>query len=153
MYSTLPIRQRRNVLLALSTFWILSSAAGTSAILYEPNRLTEAMGPVTTAAWGAVLAAAGLAAAVGVALRHYRVEWVASWFSAAASSPYILAIWWLVAEGELNRLTQAFFMSAILVAFLKRAASCSAHAAKMRVLHEEVKYLGDLDLSSGSGHG
>ena len=141
MYSTLPPKQRRYVLITLSLYWLLVAAGGSTSIVFEPNRITESMGEYTTNAWGTVVLISGLAAVVGVTFRRYRIEWIAAWMAAAGISPYVLAIWWLVADGEPFRLTQGFMMTALLVSFLKRATSCSAHAAKMRELHKEVMIL------------
>ena len=141
MYSTLPPKQRRYVLITLSLYWLLVAAGGSTSIVFEPNRITESMGEYTTNAWGTVVLISGLAAVVGVTFRRYRIEWIAAWMAAAGISPYVLAIWWLVADGEPFRLTQGFMMTALLVSFLKRAMSCSAHAAKMRELHKEVMIL------------
>jgi hypothetical protein len=86
----------------------------------------------------AAIALASMAsiAALGVAANNYRLEWVASWFAATALAPYALVYWYTVFTENIERMSSAFLLTALLGFFVTRAIMCSAHAERLRLLHE-----------------
>lgn len=143
MYSGLPRRQRRLVKVTLAAAWVLAGAGGLSAIIVSPNTIVAELGILVVFGWGSIAAVSSVIAALGVLFKRYRWEWWASWFASAGIVPYVGTVWWLVFAGETTRLTQAFLVSSLMAFFALRAQLCAAHAAKLRVMHEEAVTNGD----------
>lgn len=138
MYSTLPPKYRHRVQWALVACWLTLVGAGYSAIIDPPATVLFELGGILNAFWGALLGTAATVAAVGVATSHYRWEWIAAWLATAGAAPYAVTVWWLIfAESALDP-THGFVASLALMMCIKRVQSCSAHAAKLRDMHEEV---------------
>lgn len=75
-------------------------------------------------------------AALATATNNYRLEWVASWFAATALAPYALVYWYTVFTENIERMSSAFLLTALVGFFVTRAIMCSAHAERLRLLHE-----------------
>jgi Na+/H+ antiporter NhaD/arsenite permease-like protein len=135
MFSHLPPRQRVYVRSALSLAWAMAALGGFSSLLLSPIWPLDALA-VTGRVAGVILSIMALMAAMGVATNRYRVEWVAAWFSATALAPYTLVFWYSVFSTDLARMSSAFLLTALLCFFVTRAIMCSAHAARLRLLHE-----------------
>jgi hypothetical protein len=135
MFSHLPPRQRTFVRVALSSAWGMSALAGASSLIVAPG-WTLGVLAVTTVIAGIALASMASLAALGVILNRYRMEWVAAWFSAAAFAPHVLAYWYSVFAVDLERLSPAFLMTALVGFYMSRAIMCAAHAERLRLLHE-----------------
>lgn len=136
MFSGLPARHRRLVKGSLAAAWLLSTAGGLSAVVLSPVTIISEIGT-----WGTVLSGAGLAiftivAVVGIAVNRYWLEWIAAYGAMASLVPYLVTVWALTLTGEGTRSTQAFLITSLLAFYGFRAASCSAHAAKLRVEHQ-----------------
>lgn len=103
--------------------------------------IMTSMEPPTALSVTGLIAAIALAsmasiAALGVAINSYRLEWVASWFAATALAPYALVYWYTVFTENFGRLSSAFLLTALVGFFVTRAIMCSAHAERLRLLHE-----------------
>ena len=132
MYTGLPKRQRILVVATLTATWLLVAAAGFSSAFLSPRTVTAEVGSVVLLVCGSAVMTSALIAALGVAINRYRWEWAASWLTAAGVVPYVITVWWLVFSESGSRLTQAFFVTALLTFLVHRALMCAAHAAKMR---------------------
>lgn len=151
MYSGLPLPHRRFVKVSLSASWLFAAAAGLSAVILSPNTIISELGPWLTEISGWMLGTAAITAMLGVAGARYRWEWFASWFAAAALSPYLVTVWALTLTGEPTRSTQAFLVTSLLSFFITRAVLCSAHAAKLREVHGAGTGVIDLIENGGTG--
>lgn len=138
MYGNLPRPQRAAIRSTLSAGWVLVAGAGLSAALVSPYTIIAEVGNVVLTCSGLLVLLSALVAAAGVAFGRYHWEWWAAWFASAGITPYVGTVLWLVASGEVTRLTQAFSVSALLVFCITRALLCSAHAAKLREAHDLV---------------
>lgn len=138
MFSTMPKWNRVWIRCTLSLAWLLIAVAGVAMWFDTPMTIVREVGETVTNSAGLALAAASGVAAFGVVADRYRFEWSAAWFAAAAIVPYVITVWWLVFTESGSRTTQALFMSALLVFITLRAQFCSAHAAKLRMLHKET---------------
>jgi hypothetical protein len=136
MYSHLPPRQRVLIRTLLALMWASSALSGMAVLIAPTPASLEVLGLLRNTA-GAVLTLTATLGAIGVATNRYRIEWVASWFSAAALVPYTMAFWYSVFEVSFERATSAFLLTALVFCFVYRAASCSAHAQRLRDMHEE----------------
>lgn len=135
MYSHLPPKQRVYVRTALSSAWAMSALGGLSSLIFSLGGPLDALA-VTGRVAGVILSVMAVMAVVGVAVNRYRVEWIAAWFSATALAPYTLVFWYSVFSVDLTRMSSAFLLTALLCFFVTRAIMCSAHAARLRMLHE-----------------
>lgn len=138
MYSSLPPRYRWQIRTLLSVAWLLTAAGGACAILWTPATIENELGTQLTYGWGGIAAVGSVVALFGVAMNRYRLEWVAAWFSAGGLWMYGMVVWWLVITGSQTRLTQGFFITALLVHVVSRAVFCAAHAAKLRTATVET---------------
>ena len=135
MYSGLPTRNRIQVQTALGAGWLLAAGVGASMVAPPPDVLEELLGFWPALASGSTLIAAALAALFGVVFRRYIWEWSAAWIAAAALLPYAVVAWTLCVTVSGLHLTTAFLATSLLAFFASRAVLCSAHAAKLRVVH------------------
>lgn len=134
MYSHLPPRQQRNIRASLTVAWGLSGLAGASSLAYGTHAFD--LLAVTAGIAAVSLIAMATIAGVGTALNRYRMEWVAAWFAAAALAPYTLVYWYSVFSVDLGRMSSGFLLTALLAFFVSRAIMCSAHAERLRLMHE-----------------
>lgn len=137
MYSYLPPRQQVFIRIALSSAWALTAIGGMAALLFPPPFVLDLL-ELSRGVAGATLAVTASLAAVGVAFDRYRLEWVAAWFSAAALAPYTLVYWYSVFTVDITRMSAALLLTALLAFYVARAIMCSAHAERLRMLHEGV---------------
>ncbi len=143
MYSTLPPKYRRRVQASLVAGWFLLACSGLSAILSPPSIALAELGPTFTYAWGTLLTVASITAGVAVLAQRYRWEWVASWLAAGGILPLAITLWTLTFVGYTSLASQSFMVTTVFMMCVKRAVSCSAHAAKLRDMHEEVSRVAD----------
>lgn len=136
MFSHLPPKQRVYIRAALSSAWSMAALGGLSSLVWSSAGPLTAL-TVTGTVAGATLTIMATLAALGVAWNRYRVEWVAAWFSATALAPYALVYWFTVLTGSPERASSGFLLTALLGFFISRAIMCAAHAARLRLLHEE----------------
>jgi hypothetical protein len=136
MYSHFPPRLRSSIRVALTIAWAFSALAGAVGVFSNITTDPVIVGQLRDIG-GGILAATATFAAVGVALNRYRLEWVASWFSAAALTPYTMVYWYTVFAVDGDRAESAFLLTSLIVFYLSRAIMCAAHAQRLRALHEE----------------
>ena len=136
MYAALPPAWRWRMKATLSLAWGLISGGGIAAICAAPNSVVREWGPIPLGIGALVLVIAGVLAILGLVLNRYRWEWLAAWLAGIIFSPYVVTIWYLEFTSPANRLTAAFFNTALLVCILSRSFSCAAHAAKLREMHQ-----------------
>lgn len=126
MYQSKPDR------ISLTIAWTLTGLGGGAAILWTPSTIENEIGTLLALLWGAVTFVGGLAAAAGVALDRYRIEWIAAWVAAAGVGPYAGSLWFLIFAGAHTRAAQALLITALLVHSVTRALRCAAHADRLR---------------------
>ena len=121
--------------ISLSLAWAMSALGGVASLIMT------SMDPPTALTVTGLIAAVALAsmaslASLATATNNYRLEWVASWFAATALAPYALVYWYTVFTENLGRLSSGFLLTALLAFFVTRAIMWSAHAERLRLLHE-----------------
>lgn len=132
MYSFLPQPQRFFVRFALAASWGLSALGGATTLVWAPETTSHEIGAFLPVIWGTLIFAASVAAAAGVSIDRYRIEWIAAWFAGSGFILYAGTLWWVALVETPTRLPQALFLTALLVHTLLRAVMCSAHAARLR---------------------
>lgn len=160
MYSGLPTTARHRVQASLAVSWLASAGAGIAALATPLNVVLSELGLFWATVVGVVLFVAAAWAAAGVIFNRYRWEWLASWVSVVAMTPYLIGAWLVVALLGPDRLVGALLATSLAGFYLSRGLLCSAHAAKLRELHqasvavlESAPTEGDEDDSGGAAHG
>ena len=113
----------------------MAALGGLSSLIFTPMYPIDALA-FTGVIAGSILTVMSTLAALGVATNRYRIEWVAAWLSATALAPYTLVYWYTVFAVDVARLSSAFLLTALCGFFVTRAIMCSAHAERLRLLHE-----------------
>lgn len=137
MYSATPLPQRALIRITLTVIWVLILFGGVTSLFFNTSTAISELGSTMAMISGSITAVAGAIAALGVAGGRYRYEWAAAWAAAAGMIPYIFASWVDVCLNHLET-DQALYSTAAWVFMILRTQECSAHAAKLRALHEGV---------------
>lgn len=134
MYSSSPPLYQNMLRLILGAAWGFVALGGLAGLIVTPRTIETELGSALIWIAGSVVVTSALPAVIGVALRRFRYEWVASWFTSAGLILYAGTLWWLVFSGASTRLMQASFITALLAHTLGRVVICSAHAARLRAI-------------------
>ena len=138
MFSQFPKKTRDLLRTALSAAWFFSMLGGLSAVVYmTPVNDTGFLWEARALAGVTLTVAAGFAM-VGVAVNHYRLEWVSSWFAIAGFTPYAALYWTIVPNNVDGTLPVAFLMLSLITFFAFRGLSGGAHAERLREIHNDT---------------
>lgn len=135
MFSGLPRRHQTRVRASVAVAWALSAAAGLSAAVAPEQGFP--LGVEAAFVTGIALVVCAGAAAIGVMINRYRLEWVSAWLAAGSIVPLTVVLWAIAITQSLSFLSDALFVTSLLAFFLSRAALCAAHAAKLREAHDQ----------------
>jgi hypothetical protein len=126
---------------------MLTGVGGVAAALFPPPTAFDVIDQLRTI-FGIILMGTTFLAATGVILDHYRLEWVAAWFSTAAFTPFVFIYFWYALNVDMSRIAAACFLCALGISALSRAIFCTAHAAYLRIMHFETLPLEDTNADS-----
>lgn len=141
MFSSFPRKDRLAFKATLSLAWTFSLVSGLGGMFLVPSTVESELGPHFTVISAVVLFVSSLGAVLGVVGNRYEVEWVSAWFAAAGQLAYVVVVWYLVFSTTPTRLQQAGALTSLVLFYVYRIVSCSAHARKQRQVHELVQRL------------
>ena len=139
MYSSFPKNDRLKIRVSLTSAWFFTALAGAGGVLFDLGSISNQVGAPVPFVASLIVAISAAAAAVGVAIDRYWIEWAAAWFAAGGVFTYVSIFWYLVITGEAGRFQTAAMLTALLCFYAYRIISCSAHARKQRTIHRLVQ--------------
>lgn len=115
-----PPLQRTLARVARAVMYTGAAVAGAMIVADAPGLLVRELGATWTVVLGVLAAVAGTAAVLAVATHRWMVEWVATWFVAAATGGYAALDWLLVANGHHGQVAQAAIVTTVTAACIAR---------------------------------
>lgn len=128
-----PRLQRRLARTLRAVVYLFAAAAAMGVQLWQPDTIVAAIGIPGLRVMAIVGALSGLAALTGTLAHRWRVEWVATWFVAAAFSAYTAIDWSMVILGHPGRAPGAAVLTAL-------TAAVGARGIDLWVFHLETSH-------------
>ena len=144
MYSSFPKQDRIRIRVALSLGWAFVAFGGLSG-LFSPAPTNIQVSYILPLVSSFMIAVFASAAAVGVALNRYWIEWVAAWPASGGVFVYSIYTWYVSISAGNNRYQAAGLLTGLLFFFAYRIVANSAHAKKQREIHDLIQS-GDVEL-------
>jgi predicted ABC-type sugar transport system permease subunit len=139
MYSSFPRADQLRIRAVLAAAWGFSAIAGGGGVLFDLHTVSNEIGAPFPLIASIIVGVFSLVAAFGIIRNKYWFEWVAAWFVSGGVFVYTVIFWGLVINGQAGRVQTASLLSALLMFYIYRIVSCSAHARKQRAIHELVE--------------
>lgn len=139
MYSGYPRKDRVRIRFTLAAAWFFTAVWGAASIFLTPTTVQDELGLHLPNITGAIVLSSSVVAIYGVVRDKYYLEYVAAWFAVGGAFVYVITVWGLVIFSTPTRLQQAAALTSLLFFYLFRVAVNTAHAVKLRTIHEKVQ--------------
>lgn len=119
--------------------WLFTAVWGAASIFLTPTTVQNEIGLHLPNITGGIVLLSSAIAVYGVIRDKYQLELVAAWFASGGAFVYVITVWGLVFMGTPTRLQQAAALSSLMCFYLFRVTVGTAHARKLREIHERVQ--------------
>ena len=113
-----------------------TALAGTAALVFTPTTIAGTLGTWVTYVWAALAIVGGPVGLLAVATNRWRLELWAAPLALGGSAGYAIGVWSLVSGETITRLTQASWITVLVLLLLARVIHVRAIAAAQRRRHD-----------------
>lgn len=118
-----------------------TSLAGAAALIYTPQTIAGSLGTWVTYVWAALAIVGGPVGLLAVATDRWRLELWAAPLALGGATGYAIGVWSLVSAETITRLTQASWITVLVLLLLARVIHVRASAREQRRRHDRRRRL------------